>query len=135
MKKGVVFTTDAALALTVTLLVLAVTLHYIRDADMSRWSDLNMMRVAYDLGLALDREGVLASNNRTLVEGRLNRTSPPNYAVHLSVERYVFVNGTSHLVGVNGYGETSEGDRMTEKIISSDSVGGYYLTYVGVALR
>jgi hypothetical protein len=134
MSRGFVFTTDGVLAVTVALTLAAASLYYIQEAGRGGWDEAAMVRSADDIGLALDREGLLGSDNMTLLEAALNGSRPNNYAAGLRVSRYVPVNGTLMLVSVQTAGDYPAGDRVTQRFVSMGRQG-VYVADVGVALR
>ncbi|MFH1055654.1 MAG: hypothetical protein V1744_06135 [Candidatus Altiarchaeota archaeon] len=135
MRRGLVFTADGILAVSAALVLAVGSFLYIQDVNRSQWNDVNMMRTAYDLGLALDRDGILPSNNRTLIEDMLKKTMPDNMNVSLQIQRYYFVEGNLSLIDSRRYGQDVGGNHMTQRVVSTDPKGGYYITDVRVGLR
>lgn len=135
MRRGIVLTTDSVMALMLALVFAGATLLYVRSQEGSRFSELNLVRTAYDIGFSLDRTGALASNNRTVIETALNATKPGNLLAAATVERYVFAGNVPLLFDRRRYGDEMTGDRLTEKVVSSDGNGILYLARVEVALK
>ena len=135
MKKGVIFTTDSALAVTVALTMATVSLTYIQDGNTSRFRDVTIVRTAHDMGLSLDRAGILSSNNASSIEYALNMTKPANTRASVEINRYLYLNGTMHLLTSRTYGEKVEGYCASATVMSIDKCGGYYISYLKVGLR
>jgi len=132
--RGVILSADAALSLSVAVTVLATTLYYMQSADENRWDAVGRERLAYDIGLSLGREGVFSSGNRSMVEDSIVRLKPASCLVSVDLGRYVYVNGSFHLVESERYGDDLPGDRMVQRVFSYGP-RGYYVADVGVALR
>jgi hypothetical protein len=134
MMKGAVFTSDSILAAAVALSALTAFFLYTGDSGSTGWDDVRQVRAAYDIGLAIDRAGVLSSNNDSLIEVELGKAKPQGIAAHLDVERYADVNGTLQLLSVRGYGDEI-GDERTSGTVLSAQQDGVYVATVEVGLR
>ena len=136
MRKGQVFVTDSVLAAFVLSLLTVTSVFYLQDAyKASRWNDVNMMRTAYDIGVALDRSDVIASNNRTVINRTLYRLMPKNARVALALHRYHYVQGNLSQMESVAYGDAIEDNYVTQRITSADTTGGYYAADIKVAPR
>jgi hypothetical protein len=119
MRRGFVFTTDAALALTWTLALVASSIWLVEDADRNRWDDAVSARYAYDTGLALDRSGAISSENDTMVEALLNATRQKNRMVGIDAYKYAYYNGTLVQAGKRHYGDAVDGDMTRQRVLSA----------------
>ncbi len=136
MKKGFVFTTDAVFAVMIAMVIAATTSYYIFDIPQNPYRRASLMRAANDIGLSLDRGGILSSNNKTLITKMLNLTTPSNMVSNVEIQRYYEVGGNFTVIQVIRCGEDDiETNYLTQEVISTDMKGGYYNTRVRVGLR
>jgi len=135
MSRGAVFTTDSIIATSILMILLVGATYYIQESYTSRWNDVNMVRGAYDIGLALDEAGIISSGNDTLINDILNRTRQKNTAVSINVDRYRYIDGNLTLLEQSQYGDDITDNHMTQKVMSTDSDGDYYITLIRVGPR
>jgi len=133
--KGLAFTTDGILATTVALTVMLSTIYAIQAANRNDKHDLASVKTAYDIGLAFDRAGILASNNETLITQALENYRPDNMNVSLHITRYAWTHGNLTVVNLREYGNVQSESYTTQQVVSADGRGGYYVTRVRVGLR
>ena len=131
--RGMVFTMDSAMALTMALAIACVSYQWL-EAD-GRQGDMEAVSMAFDVGLALDKSGALSSTNASIIEAVLGQARPDGRKIGLQVERYRHINGTLHLIGVGAYGDSIAGDRVTQKVLSTDGGDDYILARITVATR
>ncbi|MFC2162307.1 hypothetical protein ACFLRF_01380 [Candidatus Altiarchaeota archaeon] len=136
MSKGGLFTIDAIIAAPILLMLLVTSTYYLQTSLQGRWDDVVLVRTNYDLGLSLDRSGILATNNETLIEDTLDHLAQDNMLVGVKVWRYRYLSGQLSLMDMKEYGDTVDGeDFMTETFVSSDPYGWYYMVKVRVKRR
>jgi hypothetical protein len=125
-ERGLIFTTDAILAVMVALTLTYVFMSTIHDSRDGNLQEAAQVRLGYDVGIALAREGVLSSGNQSLQEARLKIIKPHNQKVSLTIERIAFINETTRLISSH---------RVSVDVLSFDDLGMYYLTRVRVGGR
>jgi hypothetical protein len=136
MRRGFLFSTDAAFAATIALVAVATALYYSVEMPRDTYRSLNLMRTANDIGLSMDKSGALASNNQTLIGEILAQTTPSNMVSNIEVQRYYQISGSFEVVSVIRQGESHiETDYLTQEFISNDMMGGYYMTKIRVGVN
>jgi len=133
MTRGFLFTYDAAFGLCMALAVSAACLHHVQGAGGYGSRHEELVRSAVDIGLSLDRSGVLSSAD-VAIESELNLTCPRNYATSVVVGRYLPENGSFRLLETRRFGGELSGDRAYSRTLSY-SKGRLYVVDVGVGLR
>ncbi len=135
MSRGVVFITDSVIATGIMAVMLTASLYYIMDSQKSRWTDVSLIKTAYDMGITLDQSGVIAGKNETEINATFYALTPDNMVAHMRVDRYHYINNSLSLVQSTEYGSEIEGDKMEQRLISSDGRNGFYKMDLTVRLK
>jgi len=104
---------DAALSAFLLVLVLATTVLLSAQAAGDPYEKLQVARIGKDAMVMLDRQGMLSSENATMVGAALNATLPKGIGAHMSISTYAYANGTFNLVNIDEYGEEIPGGKNT----------------------
>ena len=103
-KRGFVFTIDATLALMLLVMSVVVISFLAVQAEDKPYVRLGIARVGKDTLNVLDRQGILETGSKTLIEGALNATLPANVGAHIQVSTYYYESGEFSLMGLSDYG-------------------------------
>ncbi|MFA6907344.1 MAG: hypothetical protein WC263_00795, partial [Candidatus Micrarchaeia archaeon] len=98
--RGFVFSMDAALSAFLLVLVLATTVLLSAQAAGDPYEKLQVARIGKDAMVMLDRQGMLSSENATMVGAALNATLPKGIGAHMSISTYASANRTFNLVNI-----------------------------------
>ncbi|PIN86409.1 hypothetical protein COV19_04985 [Candidatus Woesearchaeota archaeon CG10_big_fil_rev_8_21_14_0_10_44_13] len=85
MKKGFVFSLDIAIAVLVTLLIMAAAHRNIVNAEKNSLPNAQMAAVGSDIAALLDHKGVLQTLDEEKIESGMNDLMPQNYDMLLKV--------------------------------------------------
>lgn len=83
--RGMIFTLDATLAITIILFVLAITTFYITKSNQQSLPDLQTLRVGSDILTILDNNDTLDSLDANLIEDEMNSLLFNNHNMRIEI--------------------------------------------------
>lgn len=114
-KTGFVFTIDATLALCLLIIILASAVFLSIQAAEDPYGKLQVARLGKDVLVAVERQGVLASGNSTLIGSTMASTLPSSIGTHLEISTYYYsgAGGSFNFINATEYGEEIPENRTT----------------------
>jgi len=126
-KKGFILSLDAAIAVIVVFIFIAVSSYYVAKANEDPLTRLQMIRAGSDIITLLDHQGIFETLTQTEISDEISSTLPPVYEMRLRV------NGTfpQEILTVETTNETAgkqfivSGER---NLVLYNETGNYYAT-------
>ena len=103
-RRGFVFTIDASLSLMLLVLTLVTITFLSVQAEDNPYVKVHTSRVGKDALAVLERQEMLESANKTLIDNALNYTLPMGVGAHIQVYTYYFEGGSFNLLNISDYG-------------------------------
>lgn len=94
-KRGIVFTLDVFIGLMIALIIITVGLYYLIQSSNERLAQLQLIRTSSDIMAILDYNGLLSTENSTLMESEMEYMLPNNMGMQITVQTQTFNAGTS----------------------------------------
>jgi|GEM_PF-6365664 len=132
MRRGSFFTYDALLSAFIIMLAVSAALH-LSSPRPSPLSDARLIRGAYDILYALDREDALGC--RTADEGLLSRLTPDHLAIQITIEGVATVNGSLVSFCRHSIGDLPPGDAFSIRGMHQGMDGNLYGIRARAGLR
>ncbi len=82
--RGIIFSLDAVIAIFIVLVIVA-TSHYYFTWKPITPTELQMIKVGYDVVSILDNKGIFDSLDRSYIENELRKVLPNNYEMRLFI--------------------------------------------------
>jgi hypothetical protein len=125
MKKGYIFTLDAAFAVIIVTVLLFMVYNYSITSYSSAVDPLPIRRLASDIVAVLDYNGVLDTLDEGTIESELNQLLPPNMNMSITIYAYNDPSSLDDTIQIN---DDLTGDYFTGKWFSRTyTEGGKYL--------
>lgn len=84
-KRGIIFTLDAVIAMSIFLLVVVITTFYIAKAGEDRLAKVNIYNAGSDALSILDNEDILKGLDEEEIESKLENILPDKYSIKLKI--------------------------------------------------
>ncbi|MBI4448045.1 hypothetical protein HY643_03625 [Candidatus Woesearchaeota archaeon] len=120
--KGFVLSMDAAVAISIVIVVLVISSFYLSRSEDSL-PKVQMMKTGSDIIAVLDNEGFLQSSNATDIKGEINDLLPPAYNMRVSINGTFLSQALIIETGTEPVGATFIGGGKRFFVITSPSPG------------
>lgn len=126
-KKGFILSLDAAIAVIIVFMFIAVSTYYVGKANDDPLTRLHMIRAGSDVISILDQQGVFETLTQTEIADEIEVTLPSAYEMRLRV------NGTfpQEILTVETTNETSENQFVVsgeKNLVVYNETGNYFAT-------
>ncbi len=86
--KGFIFSVDIAIGLVIVASIIAMSSAYMLSSGKSGISEIALRKTGSDIIAVMDYEGILATYNRTAIEGNLSSLVPFNMNMSMVISRH-----------------------------------------------
>src|SRR3989344_2386991 len=119
-KKGMIFTLDSLVAVSIFLIVIATSSYYSSQSN-SEISKLQISRTGSDISTLLENSGGLDSLDSALIENNISHVLPQNYQINLNI--------TCQDKSLSTYNSWIVGDEIPEKEFVASGRRFFVITY------
>ena len=89
-KKGMIFVTDALMAIIIVFLIILAAQAQMRGVELDQWDQVYAKKLGGDMLAVLDEQGVLQSLDEVSIESNLSEILPYNYEMWMEIECYSY---------------------------------------------